>query len=40
NKYVMVFQNRVNPVSLQKFPVGNGEYWVSERGEDVRPYGI
>ncbi|CAG8682995.1 16804_t:CDS:1 [Dentiscutata erythropus] len=40
NKYVMVFQNRVNPVNLQQFPVGNGEYWVSEKGEDVRPYGI
>ncbi|CAG8776865.1 16045_t:CDS:2, partial [Gigaspora margarita] len=40
DKYVMVFQNRVNPASLQRFPVGDGEYWVSEKGEDVRPYGI
>ncbi|CAG8472268.1 525_t:CDS:1 [Dentiscutata heterogama] len=40
NTYVMVFQNRVNPASLQRFPVRNGEYWVSEKGEDVRPYGI
>ncbi|CAG8753621.1 18075_t:CDS:1, partial [Gigaspora rosea] len=40
DKYVMVFQNRVNPANLQRFPVSNGEYWVSEKGEDVRPYGI
>ncbi|CAG8740991.1 6095_t:CDS:2, partial [Gigaspora rosea] len=40
NKYVMVFQNRVNPVNLQRIPVGNSEYWVSEKGKDVRPYGI
>ncbi|CAG8752512.1 6539_t:CDS:1 [Racocetra fulgida] len=40
NTYVMIFQNRVNPASLRRIPVGNGEYWVSEKGEDVRPYGI
>ncbi|CAG8628028.1 18934_t:CDS:1 [Gigaspora margarita] len=40
NMYVVVFQNRVNPVNLQRFPVSNGEYWVSEKGEDIRPYGI
>ncbi|CAG8510191.1 16247_t:CDS:2 [Gigaspora rosea] len=40
NTYVMVFQNRVNPVSLRRIPVSNGEYWVSVKGEDVRPYGI
>ncbi|CAG8631762.1 16990_t:CDS:1 [Dentiscutata erythropus] len=40
NTYVMVFQNRVNPNSLRRFPVSNGEYWVSEKGEDIRPYGI
>ncbi|CAG8730128.1 14175_t:CDS:1 [Cetraspora pellucida] len=40
NIYVMIFQNRVNPASLRRIPVGNGEYWVSEKGEDVRPYGI
>ncbi|KAF0544993.1 ubiquitin-domain-containing protein [Gigaspora margarita] len=40
NMYVVVFQNRVNPVNLQRFPVSNGEYWVSEKGKDVRPYGI
>ncbi|CAG8628061.1 18936_t:CDS:1 [Gigaspora margarita] len=39
-KYVMVFQNRVNPANLQRIPVGNSEYWVSEKGKDVRPYGI
>ncbi|CAG8833798.1 21330_t:CDS:1, partial [Cetraspora pellucida] len=39
-KYVMIFQNRVNPASLKRIPVRNGEYWVSEKGEDVRPYGI
>ncbi|CAG8500606.1 10362_t:CDS:2 [Dentiscutata erythropus] len=32
--------SRLNPVSLRRIPVGNGEYWVSEKGEDVRPYGI
>ncbi|CAG8699520.1 17403_t:CDS:1 [Cetraspora pellucida] len=40
NKYVMIFQNRVNPASLKIIKVKNGEYWVSEKGEDVRPYGI
>ncbi|CAG8687059.1 9918_t:CDS:1 [Cetraspora pellucida] len=40
NKYVMIFQNRVNPASLKRITVKNGEYWVSEKGEDVRPYGI
>ncbi|KAF0544996.1 ubiquitin-domain-containing protein [Gigaspora margarita] len=40
NIYVMVFQNRVNPANLQKVPVKKGEYWVSEKGEDIRPYGI
>ncbi|CAG8544306.1 24887_t:CDS:2, partial [Racocetra persica] len=40
NTYVMIFQKRVNPASLRRIPVGNGEYWVSEKGEDVRPYGI
>ncbi|KAF0544997.1 ubiquitin-domain-containing protein [Gigaspora margarita] len=40
NTYVMVFQNRVNPVSVRRIPVSNGEYWVSIKGEDVRPYGI
>ncbi|CAG8510173.1 16246_t:CDS:1 [Gigaspora rosea] len=38
--YVMVFQNRVNPANLHKVPVKKGEYWVSEKGEDIRPYGI
>ncbi|CAG8767995.1 26649_t:CDS:1, partial [Dentiscutata erythropus] len=27
HRYVIVFQNRVNPVSLKRFPVGGGEYW-------------
>ncbi|KAF0500617.1 ubiquitin-domain-containing protein [Gigaspora margarita] len=40
HRYVIVFQNRVNPVSLKKFPVGNGEYWVSEKEDHIRPYGI
>ncbi|CAG8749202.1 15032_t:CDS:1, partial [Dentiscutata heterogama] len=40
NTYVLVFQNRVNPARLQRFPVGNGEYWLSEKEEDIRPYRI
>ncbi|CAG8446186.1 2220_t:CDS:1 [Dentiscutata heterogama] len=40
NSYVIVFQNRVNPVSLKRFPVGGGEYWVSEKEDHIRPYGI
>ncbi|CAG8790358.1 34509_t:CDS:1 [Gigaspora margarita] len=41
-KYVTIIQNRVNPVNLQKIPnqTGNGEYWGSKNGDDVRPYGI
>ncbi|CAG8705801.1 6976_t:CDS:1 [Acaulospora morrowiae] len=42
-KYVAVFQNRVSPSDLVKIEsqkTGYGEYWVSPRVEDVRPYGI
>ncbi|CAG8469647.1 10695_t:CDS:2 [Acaulospora colombiana] len=42
--YKMVFQNRVNPenlvrISADKTKVGT-EYWISPKGEDIRPYGI
>ncbi|CAG8498686.1 9726_t:CDS:2 [Dentiscutata erythropus] len=40
NMYVMVLQNRVNPFGLQKVPVSDDEYWLSEKDDDVRPYGI
>ena len=35
-RYKVVIQSRVNPVNLNKF----GDYWVSPRDEDLRPYGI
>ncbi|CAG8668179.1 10468_t:CDS:1 [Cetraspora pellucida] len=40
DKYLVVIQNRVSPVNLQKIPVGVGEYWISKKDEDIRPYGI
>ncbi|CAG8695659.1 3809_t:CDS:1 [Acaulospora morrowiae] len=42
-KYIMVFQNRVSPSDLVKIEsqkTGLGEYWISPRERDVRPYGI
>ncbi|OCK99765.1 ubiquitin-like protein [Cenococcum geophilum 1.58] len=36
NRYKVVIQNRVNPANLNKF----GDYWVSPRDEDLRPYGL
>jgi ubiquitin len=36
NKYKIILQNRVNPAHLQKF----GNYWVSPKDEDIRPYGV
>ncbi|CAG8596208.1 10929_t:CDS:2 [Paraglomus occultum] len=41
--YVIVIQNRVNPKGLVKIAAtrtGDGEYWISKEGQDVRPYGI
>jgi len=35
-KYKVVVQNRVNPDTLQRF----GEYWLSPKDEDIRPYGL
>ncbi|KAN0072234.1 ubiquitin-like protein [Elaphomyces granulatus] len=35
-RYKVVIQNRVNPANLIKF----GDYWVSPRDEDLRPYGL
>jgi hypothetical protein len=35
-RYKVVIQSRVNPVNLGKF----GDYWVSPRDKDLRPYGI
>jgi Ubiquitin family len=35
-RYKVVVQNRVNPNTLEKF----GEFWVSPKDEDIRPYGI
>lgn len=35
-RYKVVIQSRVNPVNLNKF----GDYWVSPRDEDIRPYGL
>ncbi|KAN0028485.1 hypothetical protein ACTFIV_010330 [Dictyostelium citrinum] len=42
-KYLVVFQNRVNPKTLIKIPrskTGDEEYWVSPKDEDIRPYSI
>ncbi|RUS18602.1 LOW QUALITY PROTEIN: hypothetical protein BC937DRAFT_88579 [Endogone sp. FLAS-F59071] len=38
--YKMIFQNRVNPKHLERFAVSGGEYWVTPRSNDIRPYGI
>jgi hypothetical protein len=35
-KYLVLFQNRVNPNTLVKV----GDYWISPKAEDVRTYGI
>ena len=35
-RYKVVIQSRVNPANLNKF----GDYWVSPRDEDLRPYGL
>ncbi|CAG8521611.1 988_t:CDS:1 [Ambispora leptoticha] len=37
-KYIMIFQNRVNPMNLVKIEEHN--YWISKEDKDVRPYGI
>ena len=42
-RYQMVIQNRVNPESLKiisKAETGVGEYWISPRDVDIRPYGF
>ncbi|CAG8589341.1 6439_t:CDS:2 [Paraglomus occultum] len=42
-RYVIIIQNRVNPKNLIKInaiTTGVGEYWISEKERDVRPYGI
>ena len=40
-KYQVIFQNRVNPKSLQQMPsTASGEFWASPKEEDVRPYNI
>ncbi|RIA89034.1 hypothetical protein C1645_876997 [Glomus cerebriforme] len=38
--YCLVFQNRVNPHTLVKINTNIGEYWLSPKSEDIRPYGI
>ncbi|CAG8548658.1 3980_t:CDS:2 [Diversispora eburnea] len=38
--YMAVIQNRVNPVNLHRVSTEVGEYWISRRSKDVRPYGI
>ena len=35
-KYKVVIQSRVNPANLHKY----GDYWVSPKDEDIRPYGL
>ncbi|KAF3912595.1 hypothetical protein AA313_de0200406 [Arthrobotrys entomopaga] len=37
-RYKIIFQNRVNPDSLNKIP--NIDYWVSPADADIRPYGL
>ncbi|KAM9968269.1 hypothetical protein ACTFIW_002706 [Dictyostelium discoideum] len=41
--YLVVFQNCVNPKTLIKIPksqTNDEEYWISQKDEDIRPYGI
>ncbi|CAB4388895.1 unnamed protein product [Rhizophagus irregularis] len=38
--YCLVFQNRVNPQTLNKINTSIGEYWISPKSNDIRPYGI
>ncbi|CAG8568449.1 1469_t:CDS:1 [Funneliformis caledonium] len=38
--YCLVFQNRVNPMTLKKTITSYGEYWISPKSDDIRPYGI
>ncbi|CAB4488143.1 unnamed protein product [Rhizophagus irregularis] len=43
DNYKVVFQNRVNPNSLVKVSkeeTGSGEFWISPKNDDLRPYGI
>ena len=43
NNYRVVIQNRVNPnnlVKISKKETGVGEYWISPKETDLRPYGI
>lgn len=44
HKYQVIFQNRINPVTLQQVnpsaPDSVGEFWASPKEEDVRPYNI
>ena len=35
-RYKVVIQSRVNPANLYKY----GDYWVSPKDEDIRPYGL
>ena len=40
-KYQVIFQNRINPDTLQQVNPGDGDlYWASPKEEDVRPYNI
>ncbi|CAG8536484.1 9057_t:CDS:2 [Acaulospora morrowiae] len=38
--YKIIFQNRVNPDTMSILNTNQGDYWISPRGTDVRPYGI
>lgn len=42
--YKIVLQNRVNPNGLQVIPASQtgvgGDFWLSQRGDDVRAYGV
>jgi hypothetical protein len=43
SKYLILFQNRVNPKSLVKIPIKKGKgskYWVSPSVDDVKPYAL
>lgn len=43
-KYQVIFQNRVNPETLQRIessgPQSVGEFWISQKEDDIRPYNI
>lgn len=43
DRYKVLVQNRINPEAVKIIPdtkTGFGEYWVTEKEEDIHPYGL